>query len=262
MEGADAQAYADGYTYKVVADGEVDYVKNIEAINLHVWNDANGNGAREPGEATWLRQIRLALQVNEVSESASNPGHDTSGNALSTHMHLAWAYGSASADGFDAATDVSAATSALMAQHARGVFVDTGAGNDTVTGSAWGDNFVTGTGINRLDGGANLGEDVGGYPARDTLDVYVADQAAADAVTVVALSAGVIAKILFFQATGMVRDAPVALGAVEAMQAAELLATNKKPTREQIVMHMDGNICRCGTYTRIVRAIERAAKEA
>jgi isoquinoline 1-oxidoreductase alpha subunit len=46
------------------------------------------------------------------------------------------------------------------------------------------------------------------------------------------------------------------------MQAAELLATTKKPTREQIVAHMDGNICRCGTYPRIVRAIERAAKEA
>jgi isoquinoline 1-oxidoreductase alpha subunit len=46
------------------------------------------------------------------------------------------------------------------------------------------------------------------------------------------------------------------------MQAAALLATNKKPTREQIVHHMDGNICRCGTYPPIVRAIERAAKEA
>ena len=33
-----------------------------------------------------------------------------------------------------------------------------------------------------------------------------------------------------------------------------------KPTREQIVTHMDGNLCRCGTYPRIVRAIERAAK--
>ncbi len=43
------------------------------------------------------------------------------------------------------------------------------------------------------------------------------------------------------------------------MQAAALLATNKQPTREQIVEHMDGNICRCGTYPRIVRAIERAA---
>ncbi|HVR81258.1 MAG TPA: multidrug resistance efflux transporter family protein [Luteimonas sp.] len=39
----------------------------------------------------------------------------------------------------------------------------------------------------------------------------------------VALSAGVIATILYFQATGMVRDNPVALGATEAMQAAELL---------------------------------------
>ncbi len=46
------------------------------------------------------------------------------------------------------------------------------------------------------------------------------------------------------------------------MQAAELLATTSKPTREQIVAHMDGNICRCGTYPRIVRAIERAAREA
>jgi isoquinoline 1-oxidoreductase alpha subunit len=46
------------------------------------------------------------------------------------------------------------------------------------------------------------------------------------------------------------------------MQAAELLASTKRPTREQIVAHMDGNICRCGTYPRIVRAIERAAREA
>jgi len=46
------------------------------------------------------------------------------------------------------------------------------------------------------------------------------------------------------------------------MQAATLLATNKTPTREQIVAHMDGNICRCGTYPRIVRAIQRAAREA
>jgi isoquinoline 1-oxidoreductase alpha subunit len=45
------------------------------------------------------------------------------------------------------------------------------------------------------------------------------------------------------------------------MQAAELLAKNKTPSRAQIVEHMDGNICRCGTYPRIVRAIERAARE-
>jgi isoquinoline 1-oxidoreductase alpha subunit len=46
------------------------------------------------------------------------------------------------------------------------------------------------------------------------------------------------------------------------MQAAELLAKNKKPSRQQIVEHMDGNICRCGTYPRIVRAIQRASREA
>ena len=45
------------------------------------------------------------------------------------------------------------------------------------------------------------------------------------------------------------------------MQAAELLAAKKNPTRDEIVTHMDGNLCRCGTYPRIVRAIERAAKE-
>jgi len=45
------------------------------------------------------------------------------------------------------------------------------------------------------------------------------------------------------------------------MQAAELLTKNKKPSRQQIVEHMDGNICRCGTYPRIVRAIQRAARE-
>jgi isoquinoline 1-oxidoreductase alpha subunit len=46
------------------------------------------------------------------------------------------------------------------------------------------------------------------------------------------------------------------------MQAADLLQRSKHPTREEIVQHMNGNICRCGTYPRIVRAIERAAKEA
>jgi isoquinoline 1-oxidoreductase alpha subunit len=46
------------------------------------------------------------------------------------------------------------------------------------------------------------------------------------------------------------------------MKAAELLAQNKSPSRADIVSHMNGNICRCGPYTRIVAAIQRAAKEA
>lgn len=46
------------------------------------------------------------------------------------------------------------------------------------------------------------------------------------------------------------------------MKAAELLAKNKNPSRAEIVTHMDGNICRCGTYNRIIAAIQLAAKEA
>ena len=45
------------------------------------------------------------------------------------------------------------------------------------------------------------------------------------------------------------------------MSAAVLLKDHPKPTRDQIVEHMSANICRCGTYQRIVRAVERAARE-
>jgi isoquinoline 1-oxidoreductase alpha subunit len=45
------------------------------------------------------------------------------------------------------------------------------------------------------------------------------------------------------------------------MQAAALLKDNPSPSRDQIVEHMDGNICRCGTYVRIISAIQRAARE-
>ena len=45
------------------------------------------------------------------------------------------------------------------------------------------------------------------------------------------------------------------------MQAAALLESNKSPSREEIVAYMNGNICRCGTYLRIIRAIKIAATE-
>ena len=45
------------------------------------------------------------------------------------------------------------------------------------------------------------------------------------------------------------------------MQAATLLAKNSNPSREQIIAHMDGNLCRCMTYPRIVKAIQRAAAD-
>jgi isoquinoline 1-oxidoreductase alpha subunit len=44
------------------------------------------------------------------------------------------------------------------------------------------------------------------------------------------------------------------------MSAAALLARTPKPTDAQIDTAMSGNICRCGTYQRIRRAIHRAAR--
>ena len=44
------------------------------------------------------------------------------------------------------------------------------------------------------------------------------------------------------------------------MTAAALLQKNPKPTRDQIVQAMDGNICRCGTYSHIIKAVQRASR--
>jgi carbon-monoxide dehydrogenase small subunit len=40
-----------------------------------------------------------------------------------------------------------------------------------------------------------------------------------------------------------------------------LLLKNAKPSREQIVAHMEDSLCRCGTYSRIFDAIQAAADE-
>ena len=43
------------------------------------------------------------------------------------------------------------------------------------------------------------------------------------------------------------------------MSAIALLEAIPKPTEEEIVRRMEGNICRCGTYSRIIAAIQQAA---
>jgi isoquinoline 1-oxidoreductase alpha subunit len=45
------------------------------------------------------------------------------------------------------------------------------------------------------------------------------------------------------------------------MSAAALLAKNPSPTDSEIDQAMAGNLCRCGTYTRVRRAIHQAAHE-
>lgn len=44
------------------------------------------------------------------------------------------------------------------------------------------------------------------------------------------------------------------------MSAVALLETTVMPSENEITAFMDGNICRCGTYSRIIRAIQKAAK--
>jgi isoquinoline 1-oxidoreductase alpha subunit len=43
------------------------------------------------------------------------------------------------------------------------------------------------------------------------------------------------------------------------MSAVGLLSRNPKPVRDEIIRYMEGNICRCCTYPRIIAAIEKAA---
>jgi aerobic-type carbon monoxide dehydrogenase small subunit (CoxS/CutS family) len=43
------------------------------------------------------------------------------------------------------------------------------------------------------------------------------------------------------------------------MSAVSLLKSNPNPSDEEIEMGMSGNICRCGTYIRIKKAIKRVS---
>jgi isoquinoline 1-oxidoreductase alpha subunit len=44
------------------------------------------------------------------------------------------------------------------------------------------------------------------------------------------------------------------------IQATDLLSATKNPTDDQIKAALNGHLCRCGTYTAIVEAIQQAAK--
>ena len=73
-------------------------------------------------------------------------------------------------------------------------------------------------------------------------------------------------------AEGLAADDPVQRAFVEAhafqcgyctpgmiLTAKRLLEENPRPTRDEIKLTMSGNLCRCGSYVKIVEAIERAA---
>jgi nicotinate dehydrogenase subunit A len=46
-----------------------------------------------------------------------------------------------------------------------------------------------------------------------------------------------------------------------AVSAAALLATNKRPSEEQVRAALDKHLCRCGSHNRVVKAVMRAAHE-
>ena len=45
------------------------------------------------------------------------------------------------------------------------------------------------------------------------------------------------------------------------MTASELLARNPDPSEDEIKQALARNLCRCGTHTRIIKAVQRAARE-
>ncbi|MET0859208.1 MAG: hypothetical protein ABWY27_20845, partial [Telluria sp.] len=177
--GADLAAFDSGYTYKVTSGAaETDYIKNVESVFTQFWNDANGNGRRDSGE-TRSKLVSLALGIFEERLDPANPGYLVDGGPIAEVSTLAYVTGTPFADTFDVATNLSATGRALMDSAQLGMNIDTGAGNDIIKTSAYADQIIAGTGVNRIDGGAGV----------DTLDVYVTSQAAALALAVQALSA-------------------------------------------------------------------------
>lgn len=86
--------------------------------------------------------------------------------------------------------------------------------------------------------------DVGGAPVRT-----VEDLAGGDALHPVQQA---------FLAAGAMQCGYCTPGMV--MSAVGLLAREAEPSRQAIVRGLQGNVCRCGTYRRIVRAVEAAAR--
>ncbi|HWJ95885.1 MAG TPA: delta-60 repeat domain-containing protein, partial [Telluria sp.] len=148
---------------------------------------------REGGDSASLAAfgsttVQIGVQVQESVRAWVDPAKAADGRALAEIPYLATVYGTARGDTVGAGL-LSTASQGLVEEFKHGVKFDTGAGDDVITGSAYGDLFIAGAGTNRIDGGTNLGTDPAGAAAVDILDVFVADAAAAAGVAPVALSA-------------------------------------------------------------------------
>lgn len=153
-QGADGAALAEGYTHKVVTGSGSDYIRNIERIAVQL------NGDAASGVVT--REIPLARAIREATSNETG------------FPHLAWIDGTSGADSLRAADLVSDALAARMRETGKGVWIDGGAGDDIIVGSAQADTFRNGAGNARIDGGANAGGDDVFEIAVDSVDAMAA----------------------------------------------------------------------------------------
>jgi hypothetical protein len=159
----EAVAAASGYTNKILVGTTVlAYIKGVEFVNIQIWNDKSGDGKRQwdanpdNNEMTWVSNIRLVVDVNEIRVSSTDSSKTEWGSNLSDAYHMAWINGTASGDTIAVKSLLSSSTQTLQAQYKRGVYVDGGAGADTITGSDYSDNIVGGAGNDLVDGGTHL----------------------------------------------------------------------------------------------------------
>lgn len=105
---------------------------------------------------------------------------------------------------------------------------------------------------------------IDGFATR-SCQVWVEDVAGQNVTTIEGLAATAPAQPLHPVQSAWIEESVPQCGYCQAgqiMTAAALLSQNPNPSDDEIREEMSGNLCRCGTYTRIRSAIVRAAKEA
>jgi hypothetical protein len=169
----EATAKARNFTSKVKSgDTILAFIKNIEYVNVQVWDDKNGDGQRQwdqdnlKNEMSWYANFRLTVDINEMRLNATDSSRTEWGTNVADQFHFAWINGTDGNETIAASSLISSRISALQAQYKRGVFIDAGLGNDKITGTDYSDNIVGGAGDDEIDGGTQLaltgtrGEDV------------------------------------------------------------------------------------------------------
>lgn len=148
----------EGYTHKLWVNNEVRaLLKGIETVNIQIWNDRDHNGERDWGsEVQWVRNIQLAIQVNEVRLDPNDPTRTDWGQKLEDMGHLAWINGTKGNDAIDAEALTNGSNAGLQFEYKHGVWVDGGEGDDTITGTDYSDNIKGGPGEDKVDGGAHI----------------------------------------------------------------------------------------------------------